>query len=208
MAPQVTQPNLYRRSLLRQERSRQTREALVRAALRLWRVRGYESTTVDEISSAAGVARSTYYFHFADKDALLYQVATMSALRIGSGLTSAAEAPTIGAALADYAAQVARVVEPTPRELVARIARTVLVSIGDFGAGSTRDDLSGQLHVIFAAHTDELVPDADTVELGAIAAAMVMEGILRWSLHNAQQESLRDVLTARLELVVEGCHHR
>jgi len=56
--------NPYRRSLLRRQRSVDTREAIVRAAARLWAERGYESTTVDEICTAAGIGRSTYYFHF------------------------------------------------------------------------------------------------------------------------------------------------
>ena len=69
---------LRRRSGLLQERSRQTRQRLVRAALELWTVRGFETgiedTTVEEISQAAGVTKGTFYFHFARKEEILLEM--------------------------------------------------------------------------------------------------------------------------------------
>src|SRR3984957_21163735 len=66
---------LRRRSGLLQERSRQTRQRLVRAALDLWTARGFETgiedTTVEEIVHAAGVTKGTFYFHFARKEEIL-----------------------------------------------------------------------------------------------------------------------------------------
>src|SRR6202034_325826 len=67
-----------RRSGLHQERSRQTRQRLVRAALELWTERGFESgvedTTVEEIVGAAGVTKGTFYFHFARKEEILLEM--------------------------------------------------------------------------------------------------------------------------------------
>src|SRR5262249_20790317 len=161
----------------------------------------FENTTVDEISAAAGVARSTYYFHFADKDALLHHVATMSADRIGTAIPNIAQAPSIDEALIRYADVVHRLIERTPRDLGARTTSSVLGSIGYLGGDGNEDTIAGQLHRVFAAHVSELAVDVDTVELGAIAAAMVMEGLLRWSLHNLKQESVHDVVLGRLRLV-------
>ena len=52
----------YRRALLRQERSRLTRDGILRAALDLWREKGFERTTVEDISARAEVGASTFYF--------------------------------------------------------------------------------------------------------------------------------------------------
>jgi len=134
MAKSETQPNPYRRSLLRQERSRQTRDALVHAALGLWRERGFDDTTIDDISAAAGVARSTYYFHFADKEALLRQVAGTSALTIGAAVATKNTADgSLDDAMQAFAFELARYVERVPRDLVARITRSVLGGIGHLG---------------------------------------------------------------------------
>ena len=61
-------PNPYRRSLLRREVSLDTRRKLVHAAGQLRSEGGYESTTVEEICSAAGVGRTTYYLYFESKE--------------------------------------------------------------------------------------------------------------------------------------------
>src|ERR1700722_9173226 len=77
-----------RRTSLVQERSRRTRHALVAAALALWTERGFErgveDTTVTEIAQAAGVTKSTFYFHFAHKEDIL--------LELGWGTASAVDA--------------------------------------------------------------------------------------------------------------------
>ncbi|HLY81556.1 MAG TPA: helix-turn-helix domain-containing protein, partial [Acidimicrobiales bacterium] len=66
--------NPYRRTLLRRQQSRDTRAAIVRAAARVWAEKGFEQATVDDICDAAGVARSTYYFHFATTDQVLSEL--------------------------------------------------------------------------------------------------------------------------------------
>src|ERR1700746_477843 len=74
----VDERPLRRRSGLVQERSRRTRQRLVRAALDLWTERvfekGIEDTTVEEIVQAAGVTKGTFYFHFARKEEILLEM--------------------------------------------------------------------------------------------------------------------------------------
>ncbi|WP_043619625.1 TetR/AcrR family transcriptional regulator [Nonomuraea candida] len=48
------------------------RERLERAALDLFVERGYESTTAAEIAERAGLAKSTFFRHFADKREVLF----------------------------------------------------------------------------------------------------------------------------------------
>src|ERR1700729_4233306 len=64
-----------RRTALAQDRSKQTRRRLVRAAVDLWTERGFdhgeEDTTVEEIAKAAGVTKGTFYFHSAQKEDIL-----------------------------------------------------------------------------------------------------------------------------------------
>ncbi|MGD1067162.1 MAG: helix-turn-helix domain-containing protein [Vulcanimicrobiaceae bacterium] len=68
-----------------QERSRQTRAALLRAALASFEADGYEATTIEEIARRAKVAVGAFYLHFRSKrqallvlmDALLAELATV-----------------------------------------------------------------------------------------------------------------------------------
>lgn len=51
----------------REERRRQTQDALIEAAMRLLAEKGFEGTTTDEIAAAAGISRRTLFRHFPTK---------------------------------------------------------------------------------------------------------------------------------------------
>lgn len=60
----------------RQDRRRaRTRDALISAAEALFAARGPDAVSVDEIVSAADVAKGSFYNHFSDKDALAREIA-------------------------------------------------------------------------------------------------------------------------------------
>ncbi|MFF5296563.1 TetR family transcriptional regulator [Paractinoplanes globisporus] len=48
------------------------RERLAAAAFELFAEKGYESTTIDEIASAAGVARRTFFRHYRSKEDVIF----------------------------------------------------------------------------------------------------------------------------------------
>ena len=47
-----------------------TKTALLEAAMRLIRTKGYSATTVDDLCKAAGVSKGAFFHHFSDKAAL------------------------------------------------------------------------------------------------------------------------------------------
>jgi AcrR family transcriptional regulator len=57
---------------LRERKRQQTRQALISAAMRLFADKGYEETTVAEITAAAGVSTKTFFNYFASKDEVLF----------------------------------------------------------------------------------------------------------------------------------------
>ncbi|QRP42783.1 TetR/AcrR family transcriptional regulator [Amycolatopsis sp. FDAARGOS 1241] len=61
-------------SPLRQENARQTRQAVIAAARELFTAHGYAATSLNDIATAANVARPTAFAAFGSKPALLHQV--------------------------------------------------------------------------------------------------------------------------------------
>ncbi|MEV7197339.1 ScbR family autoregulator-binding transcription factor [Streptomyces sp. NPDC093510] len=58
----------------KQERATRTRNALILSAAELFDQHGYVRTSLDEISTRAGVSRGALHFHFANKAALAHAV--------------------------------------------------------------------------------------------------------------------------------------
>jgi AcrR family transcriptional regulator len=59
---------------LRQAQADDTRARLFAAAAKLFSTRGYHETTVDQIAREAGVAKGTFFVHFATKDAVVSEL--------------------------------------------------------------------------------------------------------------------------------------
>jgi AcrR family transcriptional regulator len=56
----------------RKKKSERTREVLLRAALRRFRTRGYERTTMRDIAEDAGLSLGAAYYYYPSKEALLF----------------------------------------------------------------------------------------------------------------------------------------
>ena len=79
----------------RERKKRQTRDALVHAALKLFDAKGYEQTTVREITDAVDVSERTFFRYFASKEdlALSFVRDATDALLRALALRPAAEPP-------------------------------------------------------------------------------------------------------------------
>lgn len=59
-------------STLRERKKRQTREALVAAALEAFSHQGFDRTTVDDLATRAGVSQRTFFRYFAAKEDVVF----------------------------------------------------------------------------------------------------------------------------------------
>ena len=57
---------------LRERKRQQTRERLTRMAMALFRERGFEATTLDDIAAAADISRRSFFHYFASKEDVVF----------------------------------------------------------------------------------------------------------------------------------------
>jgi len=74
---------------LRERKKARQREAILQAGIELFRARGYEQTTVDDIARAADISQPTFYKYFPSKDAILRDFAMTGAAQALDGLLTA-----------------------------------------------------------------------------------------------------------------------
>ncbi|HET9252002.1 MAG TPA: TetR/AcrR family transcriptional regulator [Candidatus Eisenbacteria bacterium] len=65
------------------------REAILHAALRAFRERGYHATTLEDIARRLDVRKTSLYYYFPDKESILYQCHRQSLLELNRILTEA-----------------------------------------------------------------------------------------------------------------------
>jgi AcrR family transcriptional regulator len=178
-----------RRSALVQERSRRTRQRLVRAAMDLWTERGFddgiEVTTVDEIARAAGVTKGTFYFHFAHKEDILLEFGWgTSDMMVKEATAAVAAGMPVGDTLDRLLTTAARRIGETPRAAVARTIeefyRRRPGRRPDVAAGHGSFQAAFAILFARAQEMGELGATADPKELAEMLEMLCTGAMRRW----------------------------
>jgi AcrR family transcriptional regulator len=77
----------------RERKKQETRQRLLECAWQLFQERGYDDTTVEEVTEAADVAKGTLFNYFATKEALLDELALWRIDLLGSHVMAADDVP-------------------------------------------------------------------------------------------------------------------
>jgi AcrR family transcriptional regulator len=198
------------RAALVNARSRETRLALTRAALRLWSEgdfdKAYEASTAADIAQAAGVSKGTFYFHFANKEAILVEMssATIQAMidQVEAGTERDISLRSLSEQVMD---SMARRVVRTPKAAALRAG-----TLGFAGRATEGPVASPRLSVAFESllrygrERGELSARIDVEEVAAMLTAVTMEAIIRWGAGDRSASWLSQTLRDRVAVVLRG----
>jgi AcrR family transcriptional regulator len=87
---------------LRERKKQQTRQAIHRAAMRLFAERGFEATTIADIAAAADIAPRTFFSYFASKEEAVFPKFEMAYADFDRAMTERPEGTTALAALREW----------------------------------------------------------------------------------------------------------
>ena len=187
----------------RQLRADDTRARLFAAASELFAARGYHGTTVDAIAKRAGVAKGTFFVHFATKDAVITEL-----VRIQTRMAKKARAAAL------------------PQGPIAALRATVLmlgeqagfsreVSRAVLSATLDNTVVAGDADALFGEVFDGMIADARAAvgKDGELLARALMASYLGAALHFTSSrksgplmEILAPLVDANLEGYTEGPH--
>jgi AcrR family transcriptional regulator len=194
-----------RRASFQQARSHATKQALVQAAMALWRTNGYASTTVADICRAAGVSKALFYFYFPRKEDVLFEVGLLSTDVAHRTATELLEKPYD---LPDVITAVLTSLENTmrgnPPEL---IIEAILEGYRQALAG--HDHLE-RTSVIFAevferAQQDDKLPaHIDVAHVANVARSLISEGARHWAAGAYGDKSFAEVVGRDIAALVDG----
>jgi AcrR family transcriptional regulator len=199
-------PRPYRRSLLRQERSLNTRRMILRAATQVWATRDFDSTTIEELCAAAGIGRSTFYLYFESKERVLVALASETARGVADDVDTWTDAGTVEEAMAVFVDGLVRRMERVPRTLAALVMRQVAVA--NVSPRPVADDPI-LFHDIFTGivrdgqRRGEVRGDLDAREVGEALAGMTLDALERWASGDPQR-TLREIIEFRISLILDA----
>jgi AcrR family transcriptional regulator len=200
-----------RRSLLAQERSRDTRRAIVRAALKLFAERGYETgvddTTAEEIAKRAGVAKATFYYHFARKEDIFLETGWLTAkVFYEDALKALMNGGSTDQIIDDVTSRLCRRIERVPRPALRRILQVLL----DHPPRSQDSDHFGFRRgfsiIVLHGQQEGDIPQASTpASLGMMFEILLMSAIQDWAY--GADVRLADMLRERFAVLLAGARH-
>jgi AcrR family transcriptional regulator len=190
-------PSLRERTRLR------TRRDIESSALELFESQGYENTTVEQITRAAGCSSATFFRHFGSKEDVLFandQAAVEEIVRFVSERPD--RAPTLQA-LAEPVARFAKVFLTEATSEAQRLTRLVMTTRG-LEARSMRMRLLWERAIAreLAAESGRPAAAVDQVIVAGLAVSCLSTALWHWQ----QPDSAVDIYTATTH-AFERAHH-
>jgi len=175
-----------------------SRETLAEAACELFLERGYDATTVADITGRAGVSRSSFFNYFASKSAVLWSGLDERIARLENELDASGTPPEVDAAIAAIATGFA------PDALALAIVNDVAMGVADELA---RDAAVRAARIGRAVSAALARSGADRLEAdvrGAAWGGAVLAAVAAWARGGAGRSELAGYLSRAADLVRQG----
>ncbi|HWH02138.1 MAG TPA: TetR/AcrR family transcriptional regulator [Gemmatimonadales bacterium] len=197
--------------LTRRERKKEeTKERIFNAAMKLFKARGFEETTIEEITEKADVAKGTFFNYFPRKEEVLRYLSEQWLEEVEDKLAAEfkGDAPPNGDRLIEAFVDVARFYEQD-RNLARFILSTWMESIYD-----EEDPTCQRWQALGAFVVGEMQrigyfrADADPARITNVLQSLYAFTIAKWLHTEPAPYELRQEIRTRFRLVIEGLKGR
>jgi AcrR family transcriptional regulator len=185
----------------RERKKRETRRSLMEASLQLFSERGYEATTVEDITEAIDVAKGTFFNYFETKEAILPAIAARRLEQLEEALTGEPDAPASSIGRIKLALHLVAE-DPLCEKKLAERLFAAMMRRREIGRGhALRDLLARQVRGGQAA--GEIRDDLDPAYLAGVIHALFFQRLVMWH-HGHRSTRLRELIDASVDLLMDG----
>src|SRR5262249_29850947 len=189
----------------RERRSAETRERLFRSALQLFLQKGFEKTTVEDITEAADVGKGTFFNYFPSKDHILIAFSDMQLGKLEQAINGLHSSPQ---PLPEFMRSlVVRMTEEPLRNpgLVRALLQGYLSTTAVREVMMRKQERAHQLHkqmVEIGQERGEIRADIPAAEIAHVFRQTIFGTLLIWSVTG--DATLRDRILSALHMVWSG----
>ncbi|MGW7488607.1 TetR/AcrR family transcriptional regulator [Streptomyces sp. NPDC054786] len=187
---------------LRERKKIQTRQAIRRAAYRLFEEQGYDATPVDQIAEAADVSPSTVFRYFPTKEDIVLTDEYDAVLETGLRARPAGE-PMVESMRQVTIEALRKIAEEDRTELVQRVR---LIREVPAIRGRTAENTARDAEMLAAVLAERSGRPADDLELRVIIGAILaglQEAMLSW-VEEGQTTDLEDLIHRTMDVLARG----
>jgi len=193
----------------RERKKEETRERIFKAACKLFRQKGFDATTIDEIAEKADVAKGTFFNYFPRKEAVLGYLSEMWIEEAEEKTASIVDEKGPAASkIRDMFVDFASFYEEDPQLAAYIVAESARRFSDDCDDMCKRwDDLGIKLIKHLQANGEvrrDIRPDRAHEILGAV----YHDTLMRWAAAETKPFALKDELRTRLTIAMEGLESR
>ena len=173
------------------------------AARRLFREHGYDSTTVEQITDAADVAKGTFFNYFETKEAILPSIAEWQLQQLEKALLPEQGAPASPVARIKLALCLVAESPFSDPILTQRLFAAMMQQRRpDAHLGHALTQLLAE-HVRQAQAAGEIRADLDPIYLGSVIRTLFFQQMMMWH-HGYRPAALPEMLGAAVDLLLDG----
>ncbi|MBE0534147.1 MAG: TetR/AcrR family transcriptional regulator [Phycisphaerae bacterium] len=169
MSAKVVKPSATRT----QKRSRHTRQRLQQAALDVFAEKGWDATTVEDITQKADLGKGTLYRHFSDKEEILVTLVDQAVDHLSKLLTErSAEIDTLEDVLEHYLTAHYEFYRENSEEFILLFQGRVLLKLQSESPGDLEEPYIRYLQTIEEEIRPYLSPRIDPLKIRRLACAV------------------------------------
>jgi AcrR family transcriptional regulator len=186
-----------------QRRQKQTRERIFRVAMELFQKKGFEQTTVSEITEAADIGKGTFFTYFPTKEAIFRQPGEMAmeAMTIAAqegldkGKPLASTLKNVLTAFAEW--------HEANKVLTRQMSKSSFMLSTDDSSSNKGRLLSLLMQLItMGQNNGEFNKKLDPQDAATVLAGIYFTVIAAWA--HSEGRSLRDMMESSMDMVLKG----